>query len=262
MKATGPLFKWFGAKWQASKYYPRPKYPSILEPFAGSACYALRNSSARTDVTLAESNLNVYNLWDWLIHEASEHDIREIPINLKEGTNILDVGLTRGQSLLLKHWQRTNNVGNCWTISPWGNKPGQFTANTRARVANEVYLVKRWKVYRDGFSAMRASLGAVENPLSTWFVDPCYQYNYQYGCGETDYGLVAEMVKMHEGQAIVCEAKCPKTGKIPNWLPFRFFRRTVTSRRKSTNNHHSSELIWTNDNSPSDIADSTQADGV
>ena len=36
----GPLFKWFGSKWSASKHYPRPLYDTIVEPFAGGAGYA------------------------------------------------------------------------------------------------------------------------------------------------------------------------------------------------------------------------------
>ena len=136
MKVTGPLFKWFGSKWLSSRLYPPPEHDIIFEPFAGSAGYSLRHNEKK--VVIWEANPNVNALWDWLIKHATTADVLEIPINLPEGTDISGLGLSLGQALLLKHWQRTNNVGNCWTVSPWGNKPGQWTANTRARVADEL----------------------------------------------------------------------------------------------------------------------------
>ncbi len=236
---TGPLFKWFGSKWSAAKHYPPPVHQTIVEPYAGGAGYSLRYSDR--DVIVAESNHHVNSLWKWLIHEATEASIREIPINLPEGTDIREIGLNDGQMLLLKNWQRTNNVGNCWTISPWGNKPGQWTENTRSRVSEEVHLIKHWHVGSDdAFELMRTT----ENEC-TWFVDPPYQYNYQYKTQPTDYEKLASCVHALRGQVIVCEAVCQKTGQTPSWLPFVDFRRSVTSRRKRENNHHSRELIYT-----------------
>src|ERR1700722_17049301 len=53
-----------------------------------------------------------------------------------------------------------------------------------------------------------------------------------------------ETIRSKQGQLIVCEAICPKTGAIPDWLPFEFWGSRITSRRKANNNHHSKELIW------------------
>lgn len=237
---TGPLFKWFGSKWSVSKHYPAPKFDEIVEPFAGGAGYSLRYHTKR--VTLAESNQHVYQLWRWLIDDATEAAIREIPTNIPEGTDIRDLGLDRGQSLLLKNWQRTNNVGNCWTVSPWGNKSGQWTENTRARVASEFHLVKHWHVVQDAFSLMSSQ--AEDRTDRTWFVDPPYMFNYQYRSRPVDYEKLSQIVLDLPGQVVACEAICHKTGQVPSWLPFREFRCVVTSRRKSTNNHHSRELIY------------------
>ena len=236
MKVTGPLFKWFGSKWLSSKRLPPPEYDTIVEPFAGSAGYSLRHHEKH--VLLCESDPNLYALWTWLTGEATEASIREIPIGIPEGTDIRTLGLSDGQALLLKTWQRTNNVGNCWTISPWGNKPGQWTANTRARVASEAEAVKHWDVARDGLEVIRICTQAV-----TWFVDPMYQYNYQYRQPPIDYALLAARLRDARGQKIVCEAVCPKTGKVPDWLPFVPWAERVTSRRKANQSHHSKELI-------------------
>lgn len=238
-RPTGPLFKWFGSKWNASAYYPKPSLEFIIEPFAGSASYSLRNSQDH-QVILAESNPLVYQLWTWLIGEATSEMILEIPVGIKEFTDIREMGLSYGQSLLLKHWQRTNNVGNCWTISPWGNLPGQWTENTRSRVAHDLQFVKNWEIYPDYKDAPR-------HYRATWFIDPPYQYNYKYKSVPLDYSVLGENLRLLKGQVIVCEALDQKTGMRPTWLPFSDFRKTVTSRRRVGNNHHSTELIYVKD---------------
>lgn len=243
MKITGPLFKWFGSKWLSSKTLPAPRFNSIVEPFAGGAGYSLRHF--KCEVTICESDPHLRLLWPWLIEEAREKDIREIPLDVPEGTDIRTLGLSQGQQLLLKTWQRTNNVGNCWTISPWGNKPGQWTANTRARVAEEVSAIKHWKFARGDWEDAYAILRSPGLSERTWFIDPPYEFNYQYRQTPLpNYAELGRLAAALPGHTIVCEAVCTKTGKIPTWLPFRRFGERITSRRKATNNHHSKELIW------------------
>lgn len=241
-KSIHPLFKWFGSKWLSAKTLPVPAHSRIVEPFGGGAGYSLRH--ADHDVLICENDPHLAKLWPWLIGEATEAAIREIPIGTPEGTDIRTLGLSDGQALLLKTWQRTNNVGDCWTISPWGNKPGQWTANTRARVAEEVHAIKHWQFETDGMRVLRSAieLGAES---STWLIDPMYRYNYQYrNKSGHDYAELGTIAQSLPGQVVVCEAVCPKTGAIPNWLPFTHFGDRITSRRKATENHHSKELIW------------------
>lgn len=38
-----PFFTYFGAKWRAAPHYPPPTHPTVIEPFAGAAGYALRH---------------------------------------------------------------------------------------------------------------------------------------------------------------------------------------------------------------------------
>lgn len=237
MKVTGPLFKWFGSKWLSSKTLPNPRYKSIIEPFAGSAGYSLRYADHQ--VTLCESDPHIYRLWQWLICEATEASIREIPIGVVEGTDIRTIGLNEGQELLLKSWQRTNNVGSCWTISKWGNLPGQFTSNTRSRVASEFAAIRHWKIFNDGMNLLRSYNGE-----ATWMIDPPYMHNYQYKSNPLNYEELGALVRSKRGQIIVCEAICQKTGKVPTWLTFKYFGSRITSRRKAGNSHHSKELIY------------------
>src|SRR5882762_10506277 len=166
---VGPLFKWFGSKWQNAKHYPKPQHDIICEQFAGGAGYSL--NYADHNVHIWEDDPNLVRLWAWLIHSATDREILSIPIGLPVGTDIRKLGLTPEQELLLKHWQRTNNVGDCWTTSPWGHLPGQWTANTRARVADQVQHVKHWKI--------TPPIELVDTPC-TWFIDPPYLFNYRY----------------------------------------------------------------------------------
>lgn len=231
----GPMFKWFGSKWQSAKRYPKPIHDTIIEPYAGGCGYSLNYCDRQ--VILWDADPNLSRLWPWLIRECTEALVRDIPVGLPVGTDIRTIGLTIGQQLLLKHWQRTNNVGDCWTVSPWGDKPGQWTENCRARVAEEHTAIRHWKFERPTH---------LEN--ATWFIDPPYIYNYRYRADleAFDFDKLGRFVKRIESkcQVIVCEAKCKTTGRIPSYLPFVESHSSVTSRRKSTQSHHSSEVIY------------------
>lgn len=237
MKPINPLFKNFGSKWSATKRgnYPKPLEGStIYEPFAGGAGYAL--NFHWHNVVIYETNPHLAYLWQWLINSATSEDILNIPLGLPVGIDIRDYpGLNYGQQLLLKSWQRTNNHGNCWTISPWGNSAGQFTASTRSRVAEEVHAIKHWE-FRE----------ITWTEPGTYFCDSPYLYNYRYGVKDFDFQQYSSNVgKIPVGSLVIaCEAICPKTGAIPDYLPFTFSHNQVTSRRKQSQSHHSKELVY------------------
>lgn len=208
----GPLFKQFGSKWSGAKHYPTPlKGLPIFEPYAGGAGYSLNH--AEFPVLLWDEDKNIRLLWSYLIYLATSGQIKEIPLNVPEGTDIRSLHLNLGQSLLLKHWQRTNNCGDCWTISAWGSKPGQWTANTRARIADEVGAVKHWQFRPVSW-----------NDPGTYFIDPPYEFNYRYRFPKDsfDFPALGRQVRAAPKNSLViaCEAACPKTGAIPSYLPF------------------------------------------
>jgi hypothetical protein len=229
-----PLLKWFGSSWSSAKHYPKP-LPGLplYEPFCGGAGYSL--NFVDSDVTIWDSNHRLQELWCWLIYSATTQDVLDIPIDFPEGTDIRTTGLSWGQQLLIKFWQRTNSVGECWTISKWSALPGQWTGNTRARVAVQIHAVKHWKFAPPDWTQP-----------GTWFCDPPYKFNYQYGVKNFDYAkLVDNISKIPEGSLIIAsEAACKTSGKIPDYLPFVTSHSQVTSRRKTTNNHHSRELVF------------------
>lgn len=240
MIKVGPMFKWFGSKWQSAKRYPQPIYGKIIEPFAGGAGYSLNYSDRQ--IVLDEADPNLRLLWKWLINSAAGKPslIRDIPLDMPVGFDIRRLELEHGQALLLKHWQRTNNVGDCWTISPWGNMPGQWTANTRARLADEVGAIAHWEI-GDPYTNAH-----IDEP-ATWFIDPPYQFNYRYrkDLPDVKYDRFDSLVQTisKDSLIIVCEA-VGKKGEIPDYLPFSQSHNSVTSRRKPDQSHHSKELVY------------------
>lgn len=217
----------------SAKHYPKPlEGLPIIEPFCGGAGYALNYYSQ--PVIIYDVNPLLQELWPWLINEATTDDVMSIPLNLPEGTDIRTIGLSRGQQILLKHWQRTNNVGNCWTISSWGSKSGQWTANTRARVAVEIHAIRHWKFQPIDWTQR-----------GTYYCDPPYQFNYQYGIKGFNYAnYVDNLSKVPQGSLIIASEAVGKGGEIPEYLPFQPSHSQVTSRRKKNNNHHSRELVY------------------
>ena len=231
-----PLFKWFGSKWQSAKHYPQPEHDLLIEPYAGGAGYALNHSDRK--VIIWEEDTNLIALWQWLIQEATPSLIRDIPVGLPIGTDIRTIGLSNGQALLLKNWQRTNGVGNCWTVSSWGHLPGFWTINTRSRVADEIMAIKHWW--------LENPINYLETP-ATWFVDPPYLYNYRYLAKVPfDYTTLSKLPEKVSDKSLLifCEALEKGTGKIPNYLPFVRSHRSITSVRKKIKTTYSDELIY------------------
>src|SRR4030081_3929490 len=67
-----PFFGFYGGKWRdARKHHPPPAHGAVVEPFAGSAGYAVRYSAHK--VILGEIDPVIYGVWRYLISvKASE----------------------------------------------------------------------------------------------------------------------------------------------------------------------------------------------
>ncbi|UOF80383.1 site-specific DNA methylase [Caudoviricetes sp.] len=227
-----PFFKHFGSKWQSAYLYPAPEFPVIHEPFAGGAGYSL--NYADRNVLLFDTDPQIRDLWRWLIHDATESLVREIPLDFPEGYDLRTSGLSYHQALLCKKWQRTFDNPKSWTISSWGNKPGQWTESSRNRVAEQISAIRHWRF-----------LDVPYGGEATHFVDPPYIGNYDYKQPPINFEILAANCRSAPGQVIVCEG-LGKDGSVPTWLPFEPLAERVTCRRKASQSHHRMEYIWTN----------------
>ena len=72
-----PFFTYFGGKYRAAPKYPTPEHDVIVEPFAGSAGYAMRHPHHK--VILNDLDEKVAGTWEYLIN-VSEDEILSLPI--------------------------------------------------------------------------------------------------------------------------------------------------------------------------------------
>jgi site-specific DNA-adenine methylase len=242
-------FAYFGSKtrmvWQ-DRYSP-PRYPVIVEPFAGSAAYSLRYGLDR-DVILIEYDPRIAGIWSYLI-SATKQDILDLPI-LKVGDYIPDLKIPLGARWLLGMWigwsatkvQRTfgreyGHDGNSRCIY-WG-------VERRQELSELVPKIKHWQIRNTSYQC-------AQDIEATWFIDPPYMYHgSSYTCGSKGidyYGDLPRFCKSRKGQVIVCE------GQGAKWLDFK----TLCSMSGSNNYYGPSrkdkptkrkydELVWTND---------------
>src|SRR5690606_37766424 len=80
------MFSYYGSKSKLVHLYPEPRYDHIIEPFAGSARYALRYCDRQ--VTLVDACPKICAIWRWLIN-ASIDDVSALP-ELPQGADLRD----------------------------------------------------------------------------------------------------------------------------------------------------------------------------
>jgi site-specific DNA-adenine methylase len=230
MSRLRPFFSYFGAKWRASVSYPPPKYKTLIEPFAGSACYALLHHNR--EVVLFDKDPAIANLWKWLIATAKKRNYTEIvnriPVNITTIHALRDedpavstlVGFwfVKGSPVAASKqyaWARTGK----WKNQFWG-------ANIRQRIIDQMPAIKHWSAYEGNYTE-------AANYPATWFVDPPYQNKKFYRESNIDFKLLAKWCRSRNGQVIVCE----QNGA--SWLPFNH-----QIKIKSLKSHWSQEVWW------------------
>lgn len=230
MKITRPLFKYFGSKWKISAHYPKPICDTIIEPFAGSACYSLRHHER--EVILIEKNKRIADLWKWLVTAPSEI-IASLPsFEGEQGLNLFDwaeqEGYPKEAAELVIRWQRVG-TNDCPTISKWNGTSGQWDLKTRDLIAETVQKIKHWHAFHDDYSL------ATPCSEATLFVDPPYQgqsfkvYRNSEGLDYNTLGTYCQDAAWE--QVIVCE------NTDADWLPFKHFKTIKTGRT----GHHGKE---------------------
>lgn len=78
------MWSYYGAKTNIIDYYPAPKHDKIIEPFAGTARYALKYFDR--DILLVDKYDVIVKIYKWL-QKCSPNDIISLP-RFKAGENI------------------------------------------------------------------------------------------------------------------------------------------------------------------------------
>ena len=160
-----PFFTFYGAKWRAAIHYPRPEFPRLIEPFAGSAGYALRHYER--DVQLYDVDPIVVGIWSYLIRTPSR-EIRNLPAHVH---HVDDLHVCQEARWLIGFWLNRGTQCPVKTPGAWMRSkqyPQQFWGTyVRRRLALQVEYIRHWRVRELHYLR-------VPNHAATWFVDPPY----------------------------------------------------------------------------------------
>jgi hypothetical protein len=210
-----PFFRFYGGKWRDTpRFYPAPVYGTIVEPFAGSAGYAVRY--AERNVVLCEIDPIIAAVWDFLIH-VSYGEIMDIP-DLGPGESVDDLPVCQEARWLVGFWLNPGASSPRKSPSKWmrgGTRPrcSFWGWAVRERVAAQVGSIRHWRVFNCSYEDC-----PVTEP-ATWFVDPPYEgagKHYRFGPSGIDYDALGKWCKELPGQVIVCE------NEGATWLPFEY----------------------------------------
>ena len=217
------MFSYYGSKSKIIDYYPAPIHGKIIEPFAGSARYALKYFDR--DVLLLDKYDVIVNIWKWL-QMCSENDVLSLP-DYKTGDRIIkeDLDCIEQYEFLRLLLQQGTVGGN--KVYEWGVK--SYKQNLKL-VASNLFKIRHWDIRHGCYTDLF-------NELATWFIDPPYQHGghkYKQSNKNIDYANLAEWCKFRNGQVIVCE------NTNANWMPFKPMISMQGIKFRTT------EAIWSN----------------
>lgn len=218
------MWSYYGSKSKVVDLYPPPKFDKIIEPFAGSARYALKWFDR--DILLVDKYPVIVDLWNYL-KQASERDILSLPEpKLGETINRNDFDCIEQAWLMGFLVQQGVNAPRL-TVSKYAV---DGIATQKKNIASQLWKIRNWEI-------RLGSYDDIENTEATWFIDPPYQFGgewYVKSTKDIDFSLLADYCKTRLGQTIVCE------NTKADWLDFKPMKEMQGSMYKTT------EAIWSN----------------
>lgn len=215
------MFSYYGSKSKIVDYYPYPKFDKIIEPFAGSARYALKHFEK--DVLLVDKYEVIVKIWKYL-QQASENDIMSLPEPKYKG-DIRDYNITSEEKLLLGFMVAQGVASPQNIVQQFSN-----IHQEKKRIAGNLYKIKHWVIQQGDYRE-------IPNISATWFVDPPYEYggeHYRKNNKGFNYIDLGGWCKTRNGQVIVCE------NSKASWMPFKRFAKLNGAYNTTT------EVIWSN----------------
>lgn len=216
------MFSYYGSKSKIIDYYPSPKHDKIIEPFAGSARYALKWFDR--DVLIVDKYDVIVKVWHYL-QQASEKDILGLP-ELSYKDSLHDFNLSDGELSLMSFLVARGVSSPQYIVQQYSD-----IALAKRTIASHLYKIRHWEIRQGDYID-------IPNQTATWFIDPPYQvggHKYQAGNSQLDFADLAQWCKARAGQVIVCE------NTKANWLPFWPIKNLSGAYSKTT------EAIWLND---------------
>lgn len=216
------MFSYYGSKSKIVHLYPKPKHSLIIEPFAGSARYALRYFDR--DVILVDKFHKVIAIWNYL-KLASERDILSLPDDVKdlrEHSQLCDA-----ERWLIGFLLSGGSADSRLSTSQCGGFP-MWNYQEKRKISRSLFKIRHWQFVHGTYECLG-------NPEATWFIDPPYfQGGESYRHKFSDFGVLADWAQSRNGQAIVCE------NSSADWLPFLYLS-------KHSGHTKTTEVFWTNE---------------
>lgn len=220
------MFSYYGSKSKIVHLYPPPKFGTIIEPFAGSARYALRYFDR--DVVLADKYSVIIDVWRYL-QQASEADILGLP-ELKLGDTLESHTLSDAERKFLGFLVHPGVERPRHTVTQFGT---DYIENALRDIAKQLFKIRHWKFINGTYECLA-------NPEATWFIDPPYFLGgneYVHGNKTLDFASLEAWSKNRNGQVIICE------NSSASWMPF------MTLKKMRGQSKLTTEVWWTNDES-------------
>lgn len=223
------MFSYYGSKSKIAHLYPPPKHGLIIEPFAGSARYALRYWDR--EVQLYDVSEYVVEVWRYLI-QATAKDILSLPdvpskVHLSEYESLLTAERYLIGFHLCRGKAKPRKVGhgqNSW-------------ARDKHRIAANLHKIRHWQIEQKCYSG-------IPDVEATWFIDPPYKTTQErpgnsdrYPYGGLDYTELGKWIRTRRGQVIACE------GDGADYLPFSVLA-TVHANTNNRSVKKSDELVY------------------
>jgi hypothetical protein len=240
------FFGYYGSKRRIVHRYPYPKFDIVIEPFAGSASYAVNYFYKK--VILADKYKVIANIWDFLISNPSAAtEIRRTKFDINHISELAPDTPPPVIDLIGFHlnWATAHPVKSLSVGEKRHRAKGRtyvgWCRKARHQVSEQVPFIKHW-------SAFQGEYYETSNPQQpcTIFLDPPYLgcrdagAHYDHGSDNIDYDHLASWcLELSEKghQVIVCESE-----GHGGWLPF---KKLIWARGNYSRDYL--EYIWTND---------------
>lgn len=200
------MWSYYGSKSKVIRHYPAPQFGKIIEPFAGTAQYALLYFDR--DVLLVDKYEVIVRVWKWL-QQCSPADVLGLP-RLKFGEttdqynfDCIEAKWFVGMIIVGAPTQPKK------TASRWKTVIRPNTQNYKLQfAADNLWKIRHWQIRQGDYAE-------IENQEATWFIDSPYQTGGKYYVhSKIDYPHLAQWSQERMGQVIVCE------NTKADWLSF------------------------------------------
>lgn len=207
------MFYYYGGKKRLARYYPAPRYTTVVEPFAGGAAYSMFHLDSLERVILIEKDERVVETWQRVLAMTPEE---VLSLKLPPAGN-------RTEDFLYMTAAASSAIARCkgMKVTP------RMAKVVIGQLRGIAKMLDRAKTKVEVVCGDYADALDIE---ATWFVDPPYTVNvrratgtgypqgmgYGKGCDSQslNYFELGDWCRERRGQVIVCE----QAGAT--WLPF------------------------------------------